>query len=390
VSPATTQSKQTALEQGISAAKTGNKPLARRHLLQAVEAEPQTEACWLWLAIVAASMEEQVGYLQQARVINPTNQRTIAALQQLEAKLGQELRSEHTEDVAQATVSVNCPLCTATMAEKMDICPGCGAILVLDDITAVLDHTVTHPDILKKSILRLRSEADKGGDRADILYKMGLAYLNLHKVETAVTCFNGASRLQPDDLILKQQIERLVNHQKAAAPPPAPPKVAPTPPVKKATKPIQTAPSPAVKATAETPVKKVKPPVKKEEPSLGTIMIVDDSNTIRKLVDMTLKRERYATVIAVDGMDALAKLNDAMPDLILLDITMPRMDGYQVCKVVKGNEETKNIPVVMLSGKDGFFDKVRGRVAGATDYLTKPFDPQELVQTVKRHMEKRA
>lgn len=118
-------------------------------------------------------------------------------------------------------------------------------------------------------------------------------------------------------------------------------------------------------------------------------MIVDDSNTIRKLVDMTLKRERYETVIAVDGMDALAKLNDAMPDLILLDITMPRMDGYQVCKVVKGNSETKNIPIVMLSGKDGFFDKVRGRVAGATDYLTKPFDPQELVQTVKRHMESR-
>lgn len=386
MSPATTHSKQTALEQGISAAKAGNKPLARRHLLQAVEAEPQTEACWLWLAIVAASMEEQVGYLQQARVINPANQRTIAALQQLEAKLGQELLSEDTEDAAQATISAICPLCTATMPEKMDICSGCGAILLLDDITAVLDNPVTHPDILKKSIMRLRGEADKGGDRAEILYKMGLAYLNLHKVETSVTCFNGASRLQPDDVILKQQIERLVNHQKAAAAP----KATPTPPAKKATKPIQTASSPAAKAATEALVKKAKPPVKKAEPSLGTIMIVDDSNTIRKLVDMTLKRERYATVIAVDGMDALAKLNDAMPDLILLDITMPRMDGYQVCKVVKGNEETKNIPIVMLSGKDGFFDKVRGRVAGATDYLTKPFDPQELVQTVKRHMENRA
>ena len=378
MSQVTNTSQPTDLERGISAAKAGNKPSARRYLLQAVEVEPQTEACWLWLAIVAASMEEQVGYLQQVLVINPTNQRIIVALRQLEEKLGQEI-AEVTEPTA---VFFTCPLCTTTMPEKMDICTGCGAILVFDDITAVLNHSVTHPAVLKKSILRLRNEAGKGGDRAEILYNMGLAYLNLHVVKTAVTCFQGASRLRPNDLILKGHLETLVASQKAVAAPPAPKKIMPVVTVK--TKPsIKTAVS---QKPAPSPPKSS---VKKALPSRGTIMIVDDSNTIRKLVSMTLKRERYDIVIAVDGLDALAKLSDGVPDLILLDITMPRMDGYQVCKAVKSNAETKDIPVVMLSGKDGFFDKVRGRVAGATDYITKPFDPQELVQAVARHIKKR-
>ncbi len=136
-------------------------------------------------------------------------------------------------------------------------------------------------------------------------------------------------------------------------------------------------------SAAQPAKKKAAPP---EKPKLGNVMIVDDSPTICKLVGMTLKRQGFKVTVAVDGMDALAKLNDSVPDLILLDITMPRMDGYQLCKIVKGNSETKNVPVVMLSGKDGFFDKVRGRMAGSTDYITKPFEPQELVKTVKRHI----
>ncbi len=118
----------------------------------------------------------------------------------------------------------------------------------------------------------------------------------------------------------------------------------------------------------------------------GTILVVDDSPTIRKLVGITLKKKRYRVIAAADGMEALSKINDDLPDLILLDITMPRMDGYQLCKIIRGNNETKNIPVIMLSGKDGFFDKVRGRMAGSTEYMTKPFKPKMLLQTVKKYI----
>ncbi|MEM8962931.1 MAG: response regulator [Acidobacteriota bacterium] len=116
------------------------------------------------------------------------------------------------------------------------------------------------------------------------------------------------------------------------------------------------------------------------------VLVVDDSPTVRKLVAVTLEREGYCVISASDGMEALAKLNDLVPDLILLDIAMPNLDGYQVCKVIKANEKTRDLPIVMLSGKDGFFDKVRGRMSGATDYVTKPFEPKALVTTLDKHL----
>ena len=119
--------------------------------------------------------------------------------------------------------------------------------------------------------------------------------------------------------------------------------------------------------------------------ALATIMVVDDSPTICRLVATTLQKRNYEVVTASDGMEALAKMNEITPDLILLDITMPRLDGYQLCKIIKSNETTKHIPVIMLSGKDGFFDKIKGRMVGALDYVTKPFKPDALVRIVAKH-----
>jgi twitching motility two-component system response regulator PilG len=93
--------------------------------------------------------------------------------------------------------------------------------------------------------------------------------------------------------------------------------------------------------------------------------------------------------MAEDGMEAVAKLNAMKPDLVLLDITMPKMNGYQVCKVIKQSPFTKDLPVVMLSGNDGFFDKVKGRMAGATDYLTKPFEPAVLLKAMDKYFAKK-
>ncbi|MBX7173422.1 MAG: response regulator [Pyrinomonadaceae bacterium] len=115
-------------------------------------------------------------------------------------------------------------------------------------------------------------------------------------------------------------------------------------------------------------------------------MVVDDSPTVRKLITGKLEKCGHSVVSAVDGMDALAKINEVIPDLVLLDITMPRLDGYQVCKLIRNNEITKDIPVVMISGKDGFFDKVRGRMAGSTGYITKPFGPDTLMKTIETYL----
>lgn len=117
-----------------------------------------------------------------------------------------------------------------------------------------------------------------------------------------------------------------------------------------------------------------------------TILVVDDSPTVRKLITGKLEKSGHSVLAAVDGMDALAKINEVTPDLILLDITMPRLDGYQVCKLIRGNESTKDVPVVMISGKDGFFDKMRGRMAGCSGYITKPFGPDTLMKAVETYI----
>jgi twitching motility two-component system response regulator PilG len=117
------------------------------------------------------------------------------------------------------------------------------------------------------------------------------------------------------------------------------------------------------------------------------ILVVDDSPTVRKLISGKLEKCGHEAICAVDGMDALEKINEVIPDLILLDIAMPRMDGYQVCKLIRGNDATKDVPVVMISGKDGFFDKVRGRMAGTSNYITKPFGPETLMKTVNEYIQ---
>ena len=111
--------------------------------------------------------------------------------------------------------------------------------------------------------------------------------------------------------------------------------------------------------------------------------MVDDSPTIQKVVSVTLEAHGHEVVTASDGMEALAKLRTLRPDLVLLDITMPHMDGYQLCRILRSNELTKQVPIVMLSGKDGLFDKMRGRMAGAATYITKPFAPSALPPLVE-------
>ncbi|HEU5319032.1 MAG TPA: response regulator [Chloroflexota bacterium] len=127
-------------------------------------------------------------------------------------------------------------------------------------------------------------------------------------------------------------------------------------------------------------------PAQPEDTDWPVVLVVDDSPTIRKIVEVTLRRERIKVIGVPDGLSALAAVADKQPRLVLLDITLPGMDGYQICQVLKQRPTSKNIPVVMLSGRDGFFDRMRGKLVGSTQYVTKPFDPAALVKAVTRHL----
>jgi twitching motility two-component system response regulator PilG len=115
------------------------------------------------------------------------------------------------------------------------------------------------------------------------------------------------------------------------------------------------------------------------------VLVIDDSNTIRRSAEIFLRQGGHEVVLAEDGFDALAKVNDHTPDLIFCDILMPRLDGYQTCAIIKRNPRFAGVPVIMLSSKDGVFDKARGRMVGSEDYLTKPFTKEQLLRAVAQY-----
>ena len=118
------------------------------------------------------------------------------------------------------------------------------------------------------------------------------------------------------------------------------------------------------------------------------VMIIDDSNTIRRSAEIFLTQAGCQVILAEDGFDALAKITDHHPDVIFVDIMMPRLDGYQACSLIKKNPKFKSTPVIMLSSKDGVFDRARGRMVGSDEYLTKPFSKDSLLKAVSNHSQK--
>ncbi len=117
------------------------------------------------------------------------------------------------------------------------------------------------------------------------------------------------------------------------------------------------------------------------------VMVIDDSKTIRKTAETLLSKQGYEVFTAVDGYDALAKIAEHEPDIIFVDILMPRLDGYQTCALIKHNRRFRNIPVIMLSSKDGIFDKAKGKIVGSEQYLTKPFTRDDLLGAIEQHLQ---
>ena len=138
-------------------------------------------------------------------------------------------------------------------------------------------------------------------------------------------------------------------------------------------------------ATQENPVGE--PTTRGEGLSGLKVMVIDDSKTIRRTAEILLKKEGCEVVTATDGFEALAKIAEHRPDIIFVDIMMPRLDGYQTCALIKRSRMFRNTPVIMLSSKDGLFDRAKGRIVGSEQYLTKPFTKEELLGAIRRQVQ---
>lgn len=357
------------LKSGVQEAKRGNKIKARELLSELIELDPDQELAWLWLALISSHTDEVRQCLEQVIVINPDNEQAKNWLAKYASDDSQpsdsitEIAEDSIDEGRESEELWTCPLCQSPAVMPYERCPKCQALLTLDDLDALLDNegadfSLMHPVIEHYESLPL--------DNVDftVHYQLGLAYLNIKRIAQGIARLRAAYELQPDE-VLKSQVDELVARYREIQ------------------RHSRNEVKPAVTNTSELPESSVL--IRKDSVASGeqrVVLIVDDSEAVQKLIATTLECEGYRVVSASHGLEALTRLTEIIPDLILLDIAMPHLDGYQLCKLIKGNDVTKDVPVVMLSGKDGVFERMRGKLVGAVDYVAKPFEPDTLLETV--------
>lgn len=269
------------------------------------------------------------------------------ALQELPPLTGEVLSTGNfSKSTAELTT---CPFCNTENEPNAFVCQLCRTILTLSDLEMLLAHTEADREILSAAVERMEAEKNTRQFSADEMKTLGIGQINLKNLRQGVTCLQKASLMNQNDVMLSSKVNFL-----------------------------------------KIRLSEIEQQESNALPTLkGRILVVDDSATVRKLISSKLEKSGHEVLCAVDGVDALEKIKEFVPDLILLDIMMPQLDGYQVCKLIRTNELTRDVPIVMISGKDGFFDKVRGRMAGTSGYITKPFGPETLMKTVESYIVQR-
>jgi twitching motility two-component system response regulator PilG len=315
-----------ALVRAAATVAAADRSRAKVLLVEATTLTPRHEAAWLWRASLADTADEGLRHLKTVLSINPNNEKALAGVAKLQSQVAPRWR---------------CPICTHAADATQSPCGGCGCLTALDDLKAFdAPRTVNRPAV--EAAAKALYAAAREQPTADAVFALGLAYLNLGFPDEAMQTLQSAGRMKDLDAARRAQVTKLFQHRERAA------VAAPQP---STTKPM--------------------------------VMVVDDSPTVRKLVSVTLTAAGYRILEAESGYGAADLIRDhGTPALFILDVNMPGMDGFTLCKTLRDNQETSKVPVVFLTGKDGFLNKLRGQWAGASDYLTKPFEPQKLLATV--------
>ncbi len=240
-----------------------------------------------------------------------------------------------------------CPYCAVVNEVHAFECVSCRAGLTLSDIESLLANSRADHGSVQQAVTQMEAEWNLREFSVDELTTLAIGHFNLGNFGLGMKYLREASSLNPNNVILAGHVNTL-----------------------------------AIRLDEMR---------RQDENHEGmakgkTILVVDDSPTVRKLISGKLEKSGHTVVCAVDGVEAMERIGTSLPDLVLLDITMPRKDGYEVCKEIRANPAAADLPVVMISGKDGFFDKVRGRMAGATGYVTKPFGPETLMKALETYL----
>jgi twitching motility two-component system response regulator PilG len=240
-----------------------------------------------------------------------------------------------------------CPFCHSEANAGGFECGSCHSVLTLSDIEALLSNPNVDADAIRASVAAMEAGREMGEFNADQLTLLSIGHFNLGNLSDGFRYLQEASSLDPNNVILAANVNTVAIRLDEMS---------------RRTDPYD------------------------NMPKGKSILVIDDSATVRKLISGKLEKSGHTVICAVDGVDGLERIAEQMPDLVLLDIGMPRMDGYEVCRQIRASDTARNLPVVMISGKDGFFDKVRGKMAGATGYVTKPFGPETLMKALDTYL----
>lgn len=243
--------------------------------------------------------------------------------------------------------AIECPFCRSENEPKAIICFSCRTMLTLSDLEMLLAHTKADREILRQAVERMELEKHLRPFSGAELKILAVGQINLKNPHQGFTYLRQALEMNPNDVVLSSQLNAL-----------------------------------AIRLAEIEQQQSIHDSM----PKGRTILVGDDSETVRSLISGKLEKSGHKVLCAVDGVDALEKINANLPDLIFLDVSMPRIDGYQVCKLIRNNDLTKDIPIVLISDKDGFLDKVRGHLAGTTGYIVKPFGPERLMRAVETYI----
>ncbi len=261
---------------------------------------------------------------------------------------GFETRIAATADQTQPSSSTKaCPFCQTENDAQAIACNTCLAVLTLADLELILANHHADKAVLSKAVAEMEAKKSGGELSESELVTLGIGHLNLRNFQEGYENLQEAAQRNPDNFVLTSQANALLIRLEE---------------IRQQTE-------------AQNGMVKGK-----------TIVVVDDSPTVRKLIAGKLEKSGHEVHCFGDGIEVMDRLSTLRADLILLDITMPKMDGYQVCKLIRNDAASKDTPVVMISGKDGFFDKVRGRMAGCSGYITKPFGPETLMKAVESYL----
>lgn len=357
------------LSMGVTEAKANRREQARSQFRRVCDIQPGNENAWLWLASVTDDADEAISHLEQVLVINPNNDRAKGGIQHFRSrrntvptpsaipaarapaqpavvttrKTPEPQRRPEPVPAKPKASDWFCPLCQTKAETRFATCPGCRAVLDLSQAEAALGNPHVDVALVQAGMARLAAIVQVKPEYSTHYY-LGMALLNLRRPAEALTHLRASCSLSTQDPGLAELVGNLEKKLSSNTSQPDP------------------------------------------KPQQQTILVVDDSPTIRKLVGMTMVKNGFRVFEASDGNEALERIQaEGKPDLVLLDITMPGMDGYALCKAIRQNPKTAKVPVIMLSGKDGFFNKMRGRMAGSDQYLTKPFQPEALVKVVRQY-----